>query len=183
MKRLLSLLVLFAINVYSGMAQEQPLGLFGPFHFELGVGTGLALNKIGYDSNQFLKSASAELKYTNKRLPMDYGIGAQIMKVNRSYGTLSSASYASLQLFLDGIYKWIINDDLVFCAGIATGASHSITLINEPYPEGAYRPQNWSMYFAPQIGLEAWKHYCLKLSMNLMDKAHSFVGITISFKI
>ena len=105
------------------------------------------------------------------------------MKINRLYGTLSSSSYASLQLFFEGNYKWRINEDLLFFAGFATGASHSITLINEPYPEGAYRPQNWTMYFAPQIGLETWQHYCLKLSMNLMDKAHSFVGIAIAFKI
>ena len=148
MKRLLSLLVLLALNYSFVVAQKKTIGMSGPCHLELGVGTGLALDKIGYDSNQFLKSASIEFKYTNKRLPMDYGVGAQIMKINRLYGTLSSSSYASLQLFFEGNYKWRINEDLLFFAGFATGASHSITLINEPYPEGAYRPQNWTMYLS-----------------------------------
>ena len=179
MKKIVLFIAVLSFPFSSGLAQ----GRF-PIHLEMGIGTGIGFDKVGYDNNAFLESAEVGLLYGLSDLPLDLGAGAQIMRIDRSYGEpVLMASYASMQMFLTGKYYWIITDKTRLYSGLSLGASHDIDLISESFPEGAYHPKEWTLYVAPKIGIEVWRHCCVSLSCNMMDRAHSFLGLSVAFRI
>lgn len=178
--RTLLILLLCMLPAY-GRAQVVPSRKYQPVEVEVGIGTGIPLNRLGAEKFGFLKTVKGEIRYNTPAGVFDFGAGVQLMKVGRIFNQgeagLKATDYSSLQLYGVVDYNWRVNHYMNLFAGLAFGASHNISLM----PDGFSYAKKWSPYVGPRIGMEVWDRLRVTITCNLMDRANNFIGFEIGY--
>lgn len=182
MKRVLT--IVFALWLFTGRVygQEITARQVQSVEAEVAVGTCVGLNKCGYDTNRWGKTARAEVKYCLPSGVMDFGLGVSAMRMERIINDPPrTATFPTLNVFMVGNYNWTPANYLsVFC-GLEIGASHWSTLSFANSPEKV--PEAWSPMLAPRLGIELWERLRLTASLNFAAESTSYLGLTIGYSI
>ena len=181
MKRVVLFLTMALFSVSLLHAQEESKREVQSVEVEVAGEAGVALNKLGYYKNEWVRAVRAEVRYNFPSGDFDIGLGARVMRVDRLLANSSGKdAFPAYQLFGVGDYNLKMRHNITMFFGVAAGAScwaqksaYSISVV----------PDKWAPYVGPRVGVEAWNRLRVTLSINMGNKEIAFAGIGVGYAI
>ena len=196
MKRVLLLIALAALPFVCNAQTIQNADTGNPtgkIVGEVNVGTGFPLFKVGTDGSMPMLRFGLEARYYFPNSPWDVGIGSHIGGFKRISESVSPI-YVSSQHYLAADYNYRINPSFSLFAGLEAGVSISYDLSGQnnsskygipgillSEDERFYSSRQFSPYFAPRVGFEAWNRLRGTFSVGIMDKGDSNVSFRLGY--